>query len=469
MYSTEINLLKSGLVDRKVRSCLKRLFQFFKMDNKELFLVGGVVRDLMLNKKPKDYDLCTNATPEEAKELVERYGYNTYDSGIKHGTITILDERHNLSFELTTYRCDGLYSDSRHPDSVEYVNSLEEDLKRRDFTINSFTYNLLDNKVYMLDKSFLDDLNIGIIRTVGNSDDRFNEDALRMLRAFRFSAQLGFSISEDVFNSISSKLIYKLSDISKERIRDELTKIIMSDNPQVLEQLLAVNVDLPLPELTFLRLMAECEHENPYHYTDVFHHTMDVIKSTPKKFELRWAALLHDSGKPLVKELKEGTTNHYHYHNHPEKSVEIANSVMTTLRFSNDQIDLISKYIKYHDSELVECRNSKFKKVVNDIGEENFLDYIKLRRADALAHKLTKDAKFATTRISKLYDRYIKLVVEKPPMTLKDLCIDGHDVMSLGYKGKDIGKILEYLLDCVLEEPELNTRDKLFSIIKSQF
>lgn len=460
MYIKEIDLLKTGLVPRKVRGDLKRLFQFFAIDNKELFLVGGCCRDLLLGKKPKDYDLCTNATPEEAKEIVERYGFNTYDSGIKHGTITILDPRNDLSFELTSYRCDGLYSDGRHPDEVTYVNSLEEDLKRRDFTINSFAYDLINKRVYALEDKYFTDMEFGLIRAVGSPEERFNEDALRMMRAVRFAAQLNYSIEAETFEAIMT-CAPKIANISKERIRDELTKIVMSDSPQMMELLFLANFDNYLDELKPIRAILECEHENPWHYTDVFHHTMDVIKQAPKTFEVRWAALLHDVGKPAAKMLKPGTTNHYRYIGHPEKSVDIAQNLMHVLHFSNDQIELITKYIKYHDENLADCKMKTFKKAVNDIGLEHFLDFIKLKRADALAHRIIKDKKFYVDNISKLYDRYEKLIEEQPPMTLKDLALNGDDLVELDYRGKEIGELLNYWLDLVLERPEANTREYL--------
>ena len=466
MYTQEMELLKSGLVSRAARRNLRRLFAFFRMEGKELFLVGGCVRDLLLGRKPKDYDLCTNITPAEAKELVERYGYNTYDSGIKHGTITILDPKEEISFELTTYRCDGVYSDGRHPDEVTYVNSLEEDLKRRDFTINSFAYDLLDKQIYMLDASYLDDLKFGFIRAVGNPEERFKEDALRMMRAIRFMAQLGFNIDTETYNAIL-KLHPNIKLISKERIRDELTKIIMSDNPQMLELLVATNLEyymfdggMPIHDMVYT------EHQNPWHYATVFHHTVDVIKTTPKKFEVRWAAFLHDIGKPAVKKLKPGTTDHYRYIGHPEASVEIAGILMDKLRFSNDEKDLIRKYIKYHDMDLVACKMSKFKTVLTDIGEENFLDFIKLKQADAMAHNLVKDTKFAIPYINTLYERYNTVINNKMPVRIRDLAVNGNDLRELGLEGKEIGQALNYLLTLVLEDASLNTKDTLLTSVK---
>ena len=466
MYTEERELLRTSLVSRKTKTILRKLFQVFTYEGKELFLVGGVVRDLLLGKKPKDFDLCTNATPQEAKAIVEKYGFGTYDTGIKHGTITILDSVNNLSFECTTYRCDGLYSDGRHPESVEYINSLEEDLKRRDFTINSFAYNLLNHQVYMLSKEYLRDLEFGIIQTVGKPENRFNEDALRMMRAIRFSALLGFVIEENTYNAIIN-CKENITHISKERIRDELTKIIMSDNPQLLELVFVTGLAEYLPEIKPIGDMLTCEHETPCHYTDVFHHTMDVVKGVPKTFNLRWAALLHDIGKPSVKRLKEDTTNQYVYHGHEKASVELAENVMTTLRFSNAEQSVIEKYIKFHDVDMISCSNKTFKKYVTEIGEENFLDFIKLRKADSLAHWLSKSSRYVLD-ISKVYKRYEQLILTPQPLRTKDLAVDGYDLLALGYKGKQIGIIMNTLLDMVLEKPELNTKEQLLDIIKKE-
>ena len=448
--------------DNRLYRSLSKIFEAFWLYNnkKELYLVGGCVRDILLGKTPKDYDLCTDATPDEVKQICETLHLKTFDSGIKHGTLTIIDDFYNQSYEITTYRIDGKYTDNRHPDEVIFTPSLEEDLKRRDFTINSFAYNFLDRELVMLDESYLKDLEYGIIRTVGNPEERFTEDALRMLRALRFSAQLNFSIDVDTFAAIK-KLSSSISQISKERIRDELTKIIMSDNPQVLELFIIAGLEKPALGSTPLGDILNCLHENPYHYTDVFHHTMDVVKVAPKTFETRWAALFHDIGKPATKLLKEGTTDHYNYHGHPEVSADMALALMDILKFSNDQKDLIYKYVKYHDSELVDCKNSKFKRILNEIGIEHFVNYIKLKRADAIAHQISRDTKWAIDAISKIYDRFNKVVEENQALTVRDLDINGFDLMDLGLSGKNIGRCLDYLVEEVLENAELNKNEKL--------
>ena len=461
--------------DNRLYRSLIRLFEAFWIYNKkELYLVGGCVRDMLLGKTPKDYDLCTNATPDEVKEISKALGLKTFDSGIKHGTLTVIDDFHGQSYEVTTYRVDGKYSDGRHPDEVVFTPSLEEDLKRRDFTINSFAYDMLRQELLALDESYFKDLEYGMIRTVGKAEDRFTEDALRMLRAFRFMAQLGFSIDADTFEAIK-KVNHLIVNVSKERIRDELTKILLSDNPQVLELFIISGLEPycisgPVDEngciltITPMTDILRCQHDNPWHYTDVFHHTMDVIKRAPKNFESRWAALFHDFGKPATKQLKEGTTNHYNYHGHPDVSAVIAGYVMEILKFSNEQKYLIDKYVKYHDLDLVSCKNATFKRVLNEIGVDKFTDFIKLKQADALAHQISRDTKWAIDTITKLYARYDKVITESQALTVRDLDIDGYDLMELGFQGKAIGDCLNSLLEAVLEDADLNKKEKLIEM-----
>ena len=462
----EQDKLHFGSENRLYRS-LFRLFEAFWIYNKkELYLVGGVVRDLLLGKAPKDYDLTTSASIEEIREICAKLNLKTFDSGVKHGTLTIIDDFYKISYECTVYRKDGKYTDGRHPDEVIFTPSLEEDLKRRDFTINSFAYNLLTKELVMLDEAYLKELELGIIRTVGNPIDRFSEDALRMLRALRFAAQLNFTIQRDTFAAIK-ELAPKIALISKERIRDELTKILLSDNPQVLELFVITGLEpYAFDGITPIGDILNCEHQNPWHYTDVFHHTMDVVKRVPKTFELRWAALMHDFGKPAVKELKDDATGHYHYHGHQEVSANIAEKLADLLKFSNEQKDIVYKFVKYHDEPLAEVRNAKFKAIVNEIGKDNFLNFIKLRAADAFAHRLLMGTKFAIDFPDIIKERFSKIIDEDQALKVADLKINGYDLINLGLQGKQIGDCLNYLLCLVLEDATLNTHETLIELSK---
>lgn len=467
-YPKEIktsDLTHFGYDNRLYRSLLN-LFQWFWIYNKkELYLVGGCVRDMLLGKEPKDYDLCTNATPDEVKQICESLGLKTFDSGIKHGTITIIDDFYGQSYEITTYRVDGKYSDGRHPDEVTFTPSLEEDLKRRDFTINSFAYNLLLHEVIMLDESYFEDLKLGIIKTVGDPNLRFKEDALRMLRAIRFSAQLGFTIDKDTYKSIEQNAS-DIQNVSKERIRDELTKILLSDNPQMLE-LFAQSKLEPYALVTdqYIMAMILCTQHNKYHYTDVFHHTMDVIRRLPKEFDLRWAALFHDIGKPLDKTVDDEGWEHFYHH--AEKSVAIAETLMDLLKFSNESKEKILKFVEYHDYPLSKVNNSKFKKKIVEIGEENFIDFLKLREADALAHKLAESVDFAIEAVSICKERYKQYKLNPEPMRVRDLAINGNDIVADGFlHGKEIGDCLNWMLNIVLEHPEYNNKEKLLELLQ---
>ena len=441
---------------------LIRLFEAFWIYNKkELYLVGGAVRDLLLGKEPKDYDLTTSASIEEIRKICAKLNLKTFDSGAKHRTLTIVDDFYKISYECTVYRKDGEYTDGRHPDEVAFTPSLEEDLKRRDFTINSFAYNLLTKELVMLDEAYLKDLEFGIIRAVGDPAERYEEDALRMLRALRFSAQLNFSIEKYTYKAIETRKAL-IEKVSKERIRDELTKIIMSDRPEVLELVCVSGLEKYLFNgLTPFTDALNCEHRNPWHYTDVFHHTMDVVNKTPKVFEARFAAAFHDLGKPAVKKLKEGTTDHYQYIGHQEVSADIALKLMDTLKFSSAQKDLIYKFVKYHDDSLDRAKNATFKRVVNDIGKENFPLFMKLRLADAMSHKLSQGTAYAVDAVSECYDRFTDLIAKDEALTVKDLDIDGYDLMDMGFRGKEIGDCLGKLLEAVLENNELNKKEKL--------
>lgn len=466
-YEDEAKAPFFGQDNRTYRSLIRLFEAFWIYEKKELYLVGGCVRDLLLGKTPKDYDLTTSATPEEVKEICEAMHIKTFDSGIKHGTLTVIDDFYNQSYEITTYRIDGKYTDGRHPDSVEFTASLEEDLKRRDFTINSFAYNLLQHEVLALDEAYFDDLEYGIIRTVGDPAERYEEDALRMLRALRFSAQLNFTLEKYTFQAIKM-CAPLLAKVSKERIRDELTKILLSDKPDILKLFVLTGLEeVAFDGFTPLMDMMKCDHENPWHYADIFHHTMDVVNAVPKTFELRWAALLHDTGKPATKTLKEGTDDYHNYIGHPDVSAEIAEKLMDLLKFSNDQKEIIYKFVKYHDAHLAEARNSVFKKMVVEIGKDHFLDFIRLRVADGFAHRLLMDTKFAIDFPDKVKERFIQMVKEDQAMTVHDLAINGNDIIADGFlKGKEIGDCLRWMLEIVLEHPEYNTREKLLEYLQ---
>lgn len=441
---------------------LRSLLDIFEAAEKEIYLVGGCVRDLLLNRPMHDIDLTTNATPDEMIKMASGSAFHIIETGIKHGTVTFYNPEYEISFEVTTYRTDADYTDHRHPDQVVFSASLEEDLKRRDFTINSFAYDINNQELLMLDENYFSDIEVGVIKCVGNPEERFNEDALRMLRALRFSAQLGFTLDYDTYKAIQ-KLAPTLVHISMERIRDELTKMLISDHPEVLDLLRVTKLADYLGEIKLpLQELLESRQYNKYHYTDVFHHTLDVLRMTPKDAEIRWAALFHDFGKLKCETV--GEDGYMHYYGHPDISCEDSLYYMEHLRFPNETRDNVYKLVKYHDSELKEIKNSHFKKLVNEIGIDLFPKFLRLRYADAMAHKLAYDTDFYISSVGKAKERFAKILKDKDAMTLKDLKINGYDLLNLGYSGPEIGKQLNKLLELVLEDPKLNDHETLYNL-----
>ena len=462
MFKKKINLKINNI---NIEKSLNALFTAFCITHKkELYLVGGAIRDLLLDREPKDYDLATNASLEEIREICAKLNLKTFDSGIKHGTLTIIDDFYKISYECTVYRKDGKYTDGRHPDTVEFGVSLEEDLKRRDFTINSFAYDFMRNEFVMLDESYLKDLEFGIIRAVGDPRKRFEEDALRMLRAIRFAAQLGFTLDADTFNAIKEKAS-TIQFVSRERIRDELTKIVMSDRPQALEFLSMTGLDeaIGLP----ISKMLEEPQRNKYHYADVFHHTMDVMKSVKKDFVTRWAAFFHDWGKMETVSVDE--EGWQHYYGHPDVSATLATEFMTKYKFDNDSFDAIYKLVKYHDAAIgQDVKMSTMKKFVQKIGKELIPKFIDLTTADRFAHRLG-DIKFSVGNIDSGKKKLIEIAMTQAPLSLKDLAVNGYDMIELGLSGKQIGEALNCCLDYILEHPECNTKEVLIKYIEDKY
>lgn len=432
----------------------------------ELYLVGGCVRDIILGRDPKDYDFCTDATPEEMLELFKgNERFDVIPTGLKHGTITLHSRESDQSYEITTFRSDGKYEDHRRPDEVKFTKSLEEDLKRRDLTINSLAIDVMNRldklDVYMLDKSYMYDLEYGVIRCVGDPRERFEEDALRMLRAIRFAAQLGFTLDTDTFEAIKEKAS-TIQFVSKERIRDELTKILMSDYPQMLELLALTGLDnrIQLP----ITLMINERQHNKYHYADVFHHTIDVIKSVPKDFELRWAAFFHDWGK--METVSTDEDGWEHYYGHPERSASLAAEWMVKYKFDSKSFMNIWTLVKYHDAAIgTNVKMKGMKKLINNLGEDLMPKFMKLTFADRLAHKLD-DTKFSIENIDAGKKKLISMKMNPPPMKIRDLAVNGNDLIEIGLVGKQIGDTLNILLDRVLERPELNKKSFLINIAK---
>lgn len=418
----------------------------------QAFVVGGCVRDSILGKLPTDWDIATNALPVQVKLLFER----TLDTGIKHGTVTVM--LGGNSFEVTTYRVDGEYIAYRKPAAVNFTSSIEEDLSRRDFTVNAIAYNTSRGIVDPFDG--IGDIKDRIIRAVGDPDRRFSEDALRMLRAVRFSAQLGFSIEESTLQAIkrNSRLI---KNISAERIREELAKILLSDSPLRFSLLMETGLlRYTLPEFEPCFLTAQ---NNPYHAYDVAMHTLHSVANIEKDPILRWAMLFHDIGKPGSKTTDEKGIDHFF--NHQQLSVKLSRTAMLRLRFDKKSMDRILLLVKHHDM-TIKTDYKSVRKAMCKVGEDIFEELLKVIEADKKAQnpRLLKER---NVKFERLWEIYRDIRAKGQCTGLKGLAINGDDLIAMGIKpGKEIKELLNYLLEKVIEEPELNVKEKLMNLLR---
>ena len=420
----------------------------------EAYAVGGCIRDLILGRTPQDWDITTSALPEQVKSLFRR----TVDTGIKHGTVTVMigDE----GFEVTTYRVDGIYEDGRHPKEVSFTRELKEDLRRRDFTINAMAYNDKDGLVDLYHG--IEDIEKKIIRCVGDPEERFEEDALRMLRAVRFSAQLGYEIEPETEKAIC-KLSGNLKKISAERICTELMKTLVSDHPERIEK--AYETGLTAVFLPEFDKAMQTEQNHPHHCYSVGKHIVKSICEIEPQPVLRLAMLLHDIGKPRTLTVDDdGKT---HFHGHPVVSEDMAVTIMKRLKMDNDTIRKVSILVRYHDyGNGLPVTEKTVRRALNKIGDDLFLDFMKVREADVYAQSdYLREEKLE--KLAGWRETYKEIKEKGQCFSAKDLKIGGKDLIELGMKpGPAMGSILEKLLDEVLDEPEKNNRDYLLKRAK---
>lgn len=414
----------------------------------EAYVVGGAVRDFLLDRPISDYDITTNALPEEVKSIFSK----TVDTGLKHGTVTVIEG--GVAVEVTTYRVDGAYEDHRRPVTVEFSKDLKSDLGRRDFTMNALACD--ENGVITDYFGGIDDIRNRIIRTVGVADDRFEEDALRMLRAIRFACSTGFDIDEEIIKSISRKASHILY-VSGERIKQEMDKVLMSDNIFMLKK------SMPLLREIFPELFRcfSVEQNNIHHAYNVGDHILKSVLNTPKKIPLRWAMLMHDMGKPFTKTVDAGGD---HFKGHEKMSLSIAERIFEKLHFSNAEKSCIKAMIEHHDLRLTGDR-VEIKKLLSKIGKEYFENLLLIQRADALAQSETMIAD-KIDKLDSIKAEYESITEADEPYLIKHLAVDGNDIMSLGISGGAVGRTLNTLLDFVIENPSLNTREILLQSVK---
>jgi tRNA nucleotidyltransferase (CCA-adding enzyme) len=420
----------------------------------EAYAVGGCVRDSILGREPNDWDITTSAKPQDTKRLFPR----TIDTGIQHGTVTVMLEREG--FEVTTYRIDGEYEDSRHPKEVTFTASLQEDLKRRDFTINAMAYNEQDGLVDCF--GGMQDMKDGIIRCVGEARERFSEDALRMLRAVRFSAQLGYRIEEHTAAAIR-ELAPSLEKISAERIQVELVKLVTSPHPDYLRIAYETGITkIILPEFD---LCMETPQNNPHHCYDVGEHILHSMLAIAPDKVLRLGMLFHDIGKPQTLTVdEEGIT---HNKLHPVVGEEMTRKILRRLKFDNDTIDKVTKIVRYHD-QAIELSDRGVRRAVNRMGEDIFPMILQVRRADVTAQSAYKKEE-KLQRLIYIEEIYQGICSLREAVGLKDLAVTGSDLIALGMQpGRQIGEMLRELLELVLDDPAMNQKEKLLAICKEK-
>ena len=402
----------------------KQIINQLEQAGYEAYVVGGPVRDCILGKCPTDWDITTSASPYQVKEI---FSY-TIDTGIAHGTVTVMMGKE--PFEVTTYRVDGEYRDHRRPEEVCFTKSLKEDLLRRDFTINAMAYNDRDGLIDYYGGA--EDLKKKTIRCVGDARRRFDEDALRILRALRFQAQLGFVIEEETKQAIQKQAKF-LKDISAERIQTELTKLLLSDHPETILDAFDLGVTkVVLPE--FDRMM-ETPQNNPHHCYNVGVHTVEALKNTEPDHILRWTMLLHDVGKPEAR--VEGKIKDS-FQGHNTIGEEVSRKILKRLKFDNQTIKQVTRLVYWHDVRFVSAQSTFMQEEKQQILDRTRLLFEEIKE-------------------------------EKDCLQVKDLALDGKDLISLGMKpGREIGEMLAGLLELVLEDPAKNKREVLEQAVRKK-
>ena len=417
----------------------------------EAYVVGGCVRDSILGRTPQDWDITTSATPQQVKALFPR----TLDTGLQHGTVTVMQDKEG--FEVTTYRIDGEYEDSRHPREVIFTPNLEEDLKRRDFTINAMAYNEQTGLVDLF--GGIRDLQEGIIRCVGNPEERFREDALRMLRAIRFSAQLGYTIEEKTRAAIRL-MAPTLSRISAERIQVELVKMMVSDHPDYLREAYTLGVTkVFFPEFD---ACMETKQRNKHHMYSVGEHILHSCLEVGPDKGLRLTMLLHDIAKPGTMTVdKKGIS---HFYGHAEAGRQMAEKILRRLKFDNHTIETVCKLVKYHDHDTgvkEEPTLKSARRFMSKIGAEYCPALFAVKRADILAQSDYRRQE-KLERLHRWEELYEQICRENQCVSLKQLAVTGKDLIEAGMKpGKELGEVLQFLLQQVLDDPSLNEREIL--------
>ena len=417
------------------------------------YAVGGCVRDTLLGRTPKDWDLCTSARPEEIEAVFA--GDRIAETGLKHGTVTVV--RNRVPYEITTFRVDGDYTDHRHPDQVEFVDRVDEDLARRDFTMNAMALGPAGEIIDLFGGQR--DLRAGIVRCVGEPEKRFEEDALRILRAIRFASQLDFSVEEGTDRAIRA-LYPTLEKVAAERKREELLKTLCGPGAGRILRAYREVITFLIP---CLKPTVGYDQENPHHLYTVWEHTVRAVENVPPEKDLRMTMLLHDCGKPLTRVTDERGVGHYP--GHQAASAALAEETLDAFRFDRAARDRIVRLVAAHDIPLSPDRRTLLRRL-NQYGEKDLRALFAIHRADRIATG-TRNPDHARERYEELNGALDALLAEKPCFTLKDMAVNGRDLMALGYRGREIGEELERLLGAILDGTAENRRETLLEAARA--
>ena len=450
----------------KIPDILKKMNEIFVQHGYKAYLVGGAVRDMLMGKEPHDWDVTTDATPEQVMSIFRK----VIPTGIAHGTVTVHFMKNEI--EVTTFRTESDYSDGRHPDKVEYTGNIEEDLSRRDFTINAIASYLGDGTITDPFHG-RDDIKRKIIRTVGNPLERFSEDGLRPVRAVRFSAQLGFEIERETLKAISKpEILKKTSGISLERFRDELLKLMKAEKPSAGLKLMEESgiLDIFIPEFKKCRGCIQGDFRG-YHQFDVLDHLFYACDGAPaSKQNVRLAALFHDIGKPDVKRvIPTPQGDQFTFYNHEAKSQQITKEILFRLKFSNAEIANICHLVVNHMFNYTQdWTDAAVRRFLAKIQAENLEDLYDLRLADIYGMNNSpvrgQDSR-TIALLNELKDRISKETEKNSVLSLKQLAVNGKDLIKNGISaGKDLGFVLNQLLETVLEDPTQNEKEQLIKI-----
>lgn len=421
------------------------------------YVIGGCVRDCLLSKMPHDIDITTNATPDEVKVVLNAGNIKTIDTGLKHGTITavINDE----PYEITTFRIDGEYKDNRRPETVEFTTDIVKDLARRDFTMNAIAYNKAEGFIDPF--GGCNDIQSKVIKAVGDPNQRFREDALRIMRAIRFASVFNFKIEAKTKEAIFTNKEL-LRNIAVERLYKELCTLLVGANVKsVLDEYKEV-IAVIIPEIA---PMFNCEQNHPWHIYNVWNHTTTAVASAPKNDIIRLALLLHDIGKPSVVTVGEdGIT---HFLGHGKESVKIAEQILKRMRVSNRVYNEVITLVEYHDA-FVNADNVNVKRLLSKLGEDYMRDLLEV----CIADNKGQNPELANSQIETIRGigrKIDEIIASEQAFQIKDLAINGFDLINLGFKGPIIGEILDDVLENVVNEELTNGKDEILHYIKEKY